>query len=261
MKSRQHFNYHTHTKRCGHAIGLDEEYIQAAIKAGFTTLGFSEHLGYEGWDDPNERINFLEIDEYLQTMNTYKELYKNQIQLRVGFEFEYFEEDVDYLHEIKSKCDFLINGQHAISKDHYIHDTCSDEDVQIYAKQICLAMEEGLSDYLAHPDYFLLGRREIGFNEACAKAMNDIAACAKKHAIPVEINLKGLRYGKHAFPYGERYIYPHRETYEILAKHGCTIVYGYDAHTPTALLEQDKEILTDEITKDLQLRFLPDLIL
>ena len=36
-------NYHTHTARCGHAIGTDEEYVQAAIQAGLKTLGFSDH--------------------------------------------------------------------------------------------------------------------------------------------------------------------------------------------------------------------------
>lgn len=32
-------NYHTHTTRCMHAIGSEEEYILAAISAGYTELG------------------------------------------------------------------------------------------------------------------------------------------------------------------------------------------------------------------------------
>ena len=36
-------NYHTHTMRCYHAIDQEEDYIQAAIKAGYTELGFSDH--------------------------------------------------------------------------------------------------------------------------------------------------------------------------------------------------------------------------
>ena len=39
-------NYHTHTKRCGHAIGEDEEYVINAIEAGLTDLGFSDHCPY-----------------------------------------------------------------------------------------------------------------------------------------------------------------------------------------------------------------------
>mgnify|MGYP000335070433 CR=1 FL=1 len=31
-------NYHTHTTRCMHAIGSEEEYILAAISAGYTEL-------------------------------------------------------------------------------------------------------------------------------------------------------------------------------------------------------------------------------
>ena len=36
-------NYHTHTTRCYHASGKDEEYVKAAIKAGIKELGFSDH--------------------------------------------------------------------------------------------------------------------------------------------------------------------------------------------------------------------------
>ena len=36
-------NYHTHTKRCGHAIGEDEEYVLRAIENGFDEIGFSDH--------------------------------------------------------------------------------------------------------------------------------------------------------------------------------------------------------------------------
>ncbi len=38
-------NYHTHTKRCGHAKGTDEEYVIAAIEGGFDELGFSDQEG------------------------------------------------------------------------------------------------------------------------------------------------------------------------------------------------------------------------
>lgn len=258
---KQKFNYHTHTKRCGHAIGEDEEYIKAAIQAGFTTLGFSEHLGYDGWDDAHERIPYLEIQEYLATMNAFKQKYQDQINLRVGFEFEYFEEDEAYLKQIKHSCDYMINGQHAISRkpEHYVHDVCSDEDVLIYANQIIQAMESGLTDYLAHPDYFMLGRTE--FSPACASAIDQIAACAKKHNIPIECNLKGMKYGKQMYPYGERYIYPHREAYEIIAKHGCELVFGYDAHNPSVFLDDTQLTQAEEVLTGLNLHFLTDLSL
>ena len=37
-------NYHTHTLRCGHAIGSDKEYIIKAIEAGYQVIGMSDHI-------------------------------------------------------------------------------------------------------------------------------------------------------------------------------------------------------------------------
>lgn len=39
-------NYHTHTSRCGHAVGEDEEYVINAIKSGIKVLGFSDHVPF-----------------------------------------------------------------------------------------------------------------------------------------------------------------------------------------------------------------------
>ena len=39
-------NYHTHTPRCNHAVGSEEEYVQQALKAGIKILGFSDHTPY-----------------------------------------------------------------------------------------------------------------------------------------------------------------------------------------------------------------------
>ena len=37
-------NYHTHTYRCGHANGNEEEMIQAAINMGIEDLGMCGHV-------------------------------------------------------------------------------------------------------------------------------------------------------------------------------------------------------------------------
>ncbi|HAH75526.1 MAG TPA: histidinol phosphate phosphatase HisJ family protein, partial [Kandleria vitulina] len=51
-------NYHTHTYRCKHAIGKEEDYIKNAIKAGYTELGFSDHAPwhYESSFHPTMRM-------------------------------------------------------------------------------------------------------------------------------------------------------------------------------------------------------------
>ena len=40
------YNYHTHTSRCFHARGTDEEYVLAAIEAGFD--GFRSFIKIDG---------------------------------------------------------------------------------------------------------------------------------------------------------------------------------------------------------------------
>lgn len=57
-------NYHTHTWRCGHAEGSEQDYIQQAIKAGLKTLGFSDHTPYDFFDsEPRNRPMRMKPEE------------------------------------------------------------------------------------------------------------------------------------------------------------------------------------------------------
>ena len=56
-------NYHTHTTRCMHAIGQDEEYVQAAIKAGIKKLGFSDHTPWHYDSSFKATFTNMEITE------------------------------------------------------------------------------------------------------------------------------------------------------------------------------------------------------
>jgi len=69
-------NYHTHTKRCGHAIGLDEEYVLSAISNGYVELGFSDHISHD---------NVEQNEEYIQSIQQLKEKYKDQIDIKIAF--------------------------------------------------------------------------------------------------------------------------------------------------------------------------------
>ena len=39
-------NYHTHTYRCGHALGNEYEMVEAALHEGYQELGMSCHIAY-----------------------------------------------------------------------------------------------------------------------------------------------------------------------------------------------------------------------
>lgn len=258
----QTFNYHTHTYRCGHAVGNEEEYVQAAIKAGFKTLGFSEHMGFEGWDDPNERIFYNDLDKYLEDMYALKAKYKDQINIRVGFESEYFEDSIEHLKKYRDKCDYMICGQHALDRNNHYYDIPPyDEDkyIEIMAEQVCAGIHSGLFKYVAHPDYFMLSKCD--FTKRKAAAIKKIAQCAKESDVVLEINLKGPKYGGRDYEGKYSYYYPNYRVFEIIAEVGAKVVFGYDAHHPDALLQREIETKVYEDIKDLNLNFVDDLIL
>ena len=63
-------NYHTHTRRCQHAIDSEEDYILSAIQSGYTELGFSDHTPwiYDSSFHPMMRREAYEIDDYVSTL-------------------------------------------------------------------------------------------------------------------------------------------------------------------------------------------------
>lgn len=257
-KMKQFVNFHTHTKRCGHAEGDDEQYVKAAIMAGFHELGFSEHMGYPGIDKPGERMLYKDIDEYISSINALKKEFQDQIKLYVGFEIEYYEDQLDYLKQMRTACDYMICGQHCRSVDGGGYDYLSDDEGVIsYTKQVCAAMHSGLISLLAHPDYFMLGRRD--FSTVCEACAHEICKTAVACDIPLELNLNGMRYGKLMYEPKEAYPYPYRAFWEIAATYPIQVLYGYDAHQPTTLLEHARIDRVEEILSGLSFTFLDTL--
>ena len=79
------FNLHTHTARCRHAVGSDEAYVQAAIKAGFKVLGFSDHCPFACLRDQRDRMNIEEKAGYLNSIASLKDKYRDQITILTGY--------------------------------------------------------------------------------------------------------------------------------------------------------------------------------
>ena len=86
------FNLHTHTYRCHHASGKDEEYVIKAIQNGYSTIGFSDHAPYlfpNGYVS-SFRMHPSEAEGYAKSINSLKEKYKGKIDIKLGFELEYY---------------------------------------------------------------------------------------------------------------------------------------------------------------------------
>ena len=222
------YNYHTHTSRCGHATGLDEEYVKKAIELGIKRLGFSDHIFFPGVVQPKVRGLYEWLDEYIDSVHSLKEKYKDKIDIIVGFEAEYFPSFLSYYKSLleSKKLDYLLLGQHFGEKDNKIEPYY--EDVIRYANDVVEAMRTGLFTYVCHPDHFLLGVNS--WNDDCEKATRIICEEAEKLGIPLEINNLGLRQGRP---------YPSENFFRVSKEYKLKYVIGMDAHNPNDFNQTD----------------------
>ncbi len=260
--------FHTHTFRCGHAQGLDEEYVLEAIKNGIKVLGFSDHVMIPNFKDKGELYNpsirkhgvrgdyDVFFNDYIDSINKLKEKYKDIIEIHLGFEAEYAIEYENYYRSLldSKKIEYLIQGQHFHSFDgNFVHYSSLDFEkaIEIYIDDVIQGMSSGLFKYLAHPDIFSLwyGSNEPRYEEFSRR----IIESAIKYDIPLEINLGGRRRRE-----DESHLYANRKFFEIVGEYkNNKVIIGCDAHNPLELSKSDikyaKKLIADyklnEITR------------
>ena len=229
-------NYHTHTYRCRHANGTEEEYVQAAIEMGLDIFGFSDHSPYWfGCDYYSTYRMFPEqLPDYVDTVLQLQKKYAGQIEIPLGLEAEYYPA---YFPEMLEKVrdagiEYLLLGQHFGGNEigeHYCGRATADTAVlKQYCYQVADAMETGLFSYLAHPDLIYY----TGSRKTYQENMRLICRAAKECHLPLEVNLLGFYSGRH---------YPNPDFWELAAEEGCTVILGRDAHDPDALLDEKTE--------------------
>ena len=245
-------NYHTHTHRCNHAIGREEEYVQEALKAGLQILGWADHTPYlfpNGYYS-HFRMRPVQLPGYIQTIQELQRKYAGQIEMTIGLETEYYPKHfsnlVGFLRD--HPIDYLILGQHFIGNEYdapYSGLVTDDREVvKQYCRQSMEAMNTGLFTYFAHPDLI----HYAGDRRFYQETVRPMCAEAKKCGIPLEINLLGIREGRH---------YPNRYFWEMAAEEGCQVILSCDAHSPQAVNVPETEQKALALAKELGLEVLP----
>lgn len=249
-------NYHTHTWRCNHAEGREEDYIIEAIKRGFTTLGFSDHVpyrflhGFDSW----YRMRPDQVNDYVNTLLELRDKYKDKIDIKIGFEAEIYPETYEDMLSILRPypIDYLILGQHFNHNERNAHYSGSPTDdvslLEDYTNTCIKACENGIFSYIAHPDVFFFSGEDDVYEEYVKK----LCSAAKKADIPLEINLLGLASYRH---------YPYEKFWEIVAGEGNKVILGIDAHSPkeitNAPIEEAKAMVRKlglNLTESLELK-------
>jgi histidinol-phosphatase (PHP family) len=244
-------DYHVHTARCGHASGAMERYVEHAIEAGLSELGFSDHL-FMYWLPPRERDPELgmaewEHDFYIEDVERCRARYKRDITIRLSTEADFIPGEEAKLEAILKRYDwdYVIGSVHFLDgwgfdDSRYIAGYAEWDIDELYTRYFSVvtdSAEAGLFDTIGHCDLV----KKFG-HRPTRSLTEDYAALASRFAragVCVELNSSGLRK-----PVGE--IYPHPDLLRALRRADVPITLGSDAHAPgevAAALDDGVEML------------------
>lgn len=228
-------NYHTHTKRCHHAVGEDRAYVEAAIQSGLQILGFSDHCPWVYQDKQfvsGIRLAPSEVDGYFYSLECLKKEYASDLKIYIGFETEHCPDMIAKQEELLKDypLDYMICGQHFLGAEYesfYAGRPHSDEVfLKDYVDTAIAGIQSGRYLYLAHPDLINF----IGDDAIYDRHMKRLCETLKEQGVPVEINVLGL---------AEERRYPSERFLKLAKETGNKAIIGIDAHAPEQLLDRN----------------------
>ncbi len=247
-------DYHTHNRRCGHALGEIEDYVKLAIKKNFSEIGISDHFPLGAIiDDPQfteiikrASMEVKEFPNYIKEIKRLKEKCKNKIRIRLSTELNFatpgraltnqkkilepFMDDVDYLlgaiHDIKWHESPIIvidprEGSEALKKYGFEKITIE------YIKKIEKLVETNYFDVIAHFDnYRVLFRPNTPhYSPNSWQKLLDLLDTIKDKGMAIEINTSGV-----LKEIGSQF--PSDEIVKEIIQRDIPLVLGSDAHRP-----------------------------
>ncbi|HBP38493.1 MAG TPA: histidinol phosphatase [Clostridiales bacterium] len=237
-------NMHTHSFFCD-GEGWPEDYVRAALKKGFTDLGFSSHAPVPletYWNMPEARA-----EQYVAHIRELQRKYAGQIRIYAGMEIDFFagdrrgifrRYDLDYtigaVHfvEDKSGVSYTVDGSPEDFRDDMNRCTGGSirQYVTLYYDKVQTMLRQERFDVLAHPD--LIKRNNPGqcyfredeawYRKKVMETVGAIAACGRL----AEVNTGGLARGR------ADDIYPSAWIIREMKKQNIPLTLNSDAHVP-----------------------------
>ena len=229
-------DYHMHTPRCNHAKGTIVEYAQAAVDAGLTEIGMSDHSPMPNGFDKAWRMDESELDSFLEELELAQQQFKGQLLIKAALEVDYYEGAEDYIQYLAAyyDWDYLMGSVHFIGTWGFDNpdevsrfEHCNIEQVYVdYFRLVELSAASGLFDTIGHPDLIKkFGYRAPVGSALVLEAENKMLHAVQQADVALEISSAGLRK-----PVKE--IYPHPSIVQRAVALGIPFVYGSDAHAP-----------------------------
>lgn len=248
------YNYHAHTTHCGHATGTKREYVETAINGGIKFMGFSDHSPFAFPDGyrSSHRVPMEEAETYINELREAREEYKNQIDLKIGFEMEYYPKYFDEMFSVVKKlgAEYLILGQHFIFNEYPDGLHCNSQklgdnvDMLIdYVNSIVQGINSGVFSYVAHPDMI----RFTGDTEILKSEWRKICIASREKNIPLEINFLGIRDDRN---------YPNEIFWQVAGEEHSPVTFGFDAHNVPAACDRASLSRAMEICEKYKLNYI-----
>lgn len=226
-------DYHTHTPLCRHAEGEPEAFVDAAIAAGLTEYGISDHAPAipEPFDD--WRMFERELPEYHHWINRAKARAAGRLPIRAGLECDWLPGCEPWIAKLAEdfEWDYLIGSVHYLGDWDFDNPKWlgrwSDEDVDAvwshYWKTYTAMAEAGIFDIMGHPD---LVKKFSFVPEGDLDRFYEpaIDAIASSGSV-IELNTAGWHK-----PCAEAY--PTPRFLELACSAGIGLVISSDAHAP-----------------------------
>lgn len=228
--------FHVHTFRCRHAENiLDEEYIKRAVALGFSQITFTDHCPFP--ENPfGNRMDIEQLPEYIKTLTTLKEKYKNQIKVSIGLEAEYLPSYNEYYKKLLNDNDIelLILGQHFYEvnqngKLSYSFENLTDEKRKTLWIKMAESTIEGINSgffkVVAHPDRIF--RMYDCLDDEMKNSSKRIISAAAEHNILLEKNISSM--------HTKKYYKPEFWALASNIMNDKNIIFGFDAHSLSEL--------------------------
>jgi len=224
-------DYHTHTSRCGHAIGDAIEYVEAALAMGLPGIGIADHIPLLPEPDPEISMGMCELVDYVAEVAALKARFPGYVLL--GVEADYRPGTLSEVKDLLASHPF----DYAIGSVHHLGSWGIDDERQIeeyagrdiddvyleYFELVGDAAESGAFTIIGHLDL----AKKFGFrpSRSLAVEMENLVGRIARSRVLVEINTAGLRK-----PVAEAY--PSIGLLGLLQEYRVPITFGSDAHKP-----------------------------
>lgn len=230
-------DYHTHTFRCGHAVGTMQEYVEEAIAKGIGEIGLTDHL-WLYFDPPEKRdarwaMPEDQYERHYEEMLETRERYRGRIAVRISVEADYIEGREEDLIRILERFDFdyVLLGVHFMGdwliddpdQAHRYKDQSIAAIYREYYRRMRKAAALGVANLIAHFDL----PKKFGDvpEEDVIDAVRETLDVVAEAGTAIEISSAGLRKG-----IGEPY--PSAQILREMKGREIPIVLSSDAHAP-----------------------------